>query len=139
MRARSVKAPSLMRTSAAFAVIVIVALAGCVSPTTRRIHAENMAKAETFKAMFDRDVKAGASFDQVLQYLKAHNLHFGPLALTLPQDEPPAGGSGRLEVEMFREKSLSWACGKASVGLNLSFVNNKLTDTSFGSWSLDCL
>ena len=128
-----------MRTSAVFAVIVMLALAGCASPSTRRIHAENMARAETFKVMFDRDLKVGAPFDEVLRYLKAHDLHFGPLGLTLPQDEPPEGGYGRLEVEMFREKSPNWSCGKASVGLTVSFANNKLTDTAFGSWSLDCL
>jgi hypothetical protein len=64
-------------------------LVGCVSPSARRIHAENVAKAEAFKAVFDRDVRVGASFDEVLAYLQAHNLHFGPASLTIPQDEPP--------------------------------------------------
>src|SRR5262245_17855477 len=102
----------------AFPVIALLALMGCVSPSTRHIHAENMAKAAAFKATFDRDVKPGASFDEVVRYLNAHNLHFGGLGLTNPQDdEPPHGGDGRLNVEMFREKSPNWYCGKGSVGL----------------------
>jgi hypothetical protein len=64
-----------------------------------------MAKAEAFKKVFDSDVKAGASFEEVSRYLKAHNLHFGPFGLTNPQDNPPMDGYGLLEVEMFREKS----------------------------------
>jgi hypothetical protein len=116
----------------------LLALAACVSPATRRIHAENMAKAEAFKKVFDSDVKAGASFEEVSRYLKAHNLHFGPVGLTNPQDNPPRDGYGLLEVEMFREKSPNWYCGKGSVGLGVSFVNNKLTKTDVSFWSFDC-
>ena len=50
-----------MRSATAFAVIAKLAAAGSVSPSTRRVHAENMARAEPFKVMFDRDVNAGAS------------------------------------------------------------------------------
>ena len=88
--------------------LCILTLTGCVSPKTRRIHAENMAKADAFKAVLDRDVKNGASFDEVLQYLKAHGLHFGVTGLTTPQDDPPSEGFQRLEVEMFKEKSPNW-------------------------------
>lgn len=116
----------------------LLALTACISPSTRRMHAENMAKAEAFKKVFDRDVRAGASFDEVLVYLKAHNLHFGPFGLTNPQDEPPRDGYGLLEVEMFREKSPNWYCGKGSVGLGVSFANNKLTKTDVSFWSFDC-
>lgn len=118
--------------------ICVLAIGGCVSPSTRRIHAENMAKAEAFKAMFDRDVKAGASFDEVLRFLKADKLHFGPLGLTNPQDEAPDGGYGLLEVEMFREKSPNWYCGNGSVGLGVHFENDRLISTHASYWSLDC-
>jgi hypothetical protein len=67
-----------MRALVAVAAIATLVLAACGSPSTRRIHDQHVAKAEAFKAMFDRDVRAGASFDEVLAYLKAHNLHFGP-------------------------------------------------------------
>src|SRR5262245_48381180 len=119
-------------------VTCVLALGGCVSPSTRRIHAENMAKAEAFKTMFDRDVRAGASFDEVLKYLKAHDLHFGPFGLTNPNDQPPDNGVGLLHVEMFREKSPNWYCGKGSVGLGVSFANNKLTSAVASFWSFDC-
>lgn len=120
------------------AIVGVLALAGCVSPSTRRIHAENMAKAESFKEMFEREVRAGASFEEVLTYLKAHNLHFGAFGLTNPQDERPSAGYVLLEVEMFREKSPNWYCGKGSVGLGVSFVNGKLTKTDVSFWSFDC-
>jgi hypothetical protein len=127
-----------MRAPVAFAAIAMSVLVGCVSPSTRRIHAENVAKAEAFKAVFDRDVRVGASFDEVLAYLQAHNLHFGPESLTSPQNEPPGDGYARREVQMFREKSPNWYCGSGSVGLSISFVDNKLKDTSATFWSMDC-
>ena len=115
-------------------------LAGCIaSPSTRRIHAKNISNASAFKATFDRDIRPGASFDEVLRYVKTHNLHFGPLGLTTPQDEPPPGGNGELEIEMFRGKSPDGYCGQESVGLEVFFTDNKLTGTRAGSWSLDCL
>jgi hypothetical protein len=98
-----------------------------------------MAKARTFKDAFDRDVKAGASFDEVLRYLKARNLHFGADGLRSPQDEPPSAGVVRLEIEMFREKSPNWSCGNGSVGLEVWFTDKKLTGTAESSWSFDCL
>jgi len=121
-------------------VICVLALSGCAWPATRRVHAENMSKARTFKVAFDQDVKAGASFDEVLRYLKTHNLHFGAAGLTNPQDdEPPRGGVTRLDVEMFREKSPNWYCGNGSVGLEVWFTDKKLTGTAVTSWSFDCL
>lgn len=127
-----------MRAQLPFAAIAMSVLVGCVSPSTRRIHAENVAKAEAFEAMFDRDVKAGSSFDEVLAYLHAHKLHFGAASLTIPQDEPPGDGHARREVEMFSEKSPNWYCGDGSVGLSISFVDRKLKDTSATFWSMDC-
>lgn len=116
-----------------------IALVGCVLPSTRRTHDENMAKGEAFRQVFDREVKIGASFDEVLVYLKAHNLHFGPDGLTVPHDEPPPrDGTGRLWVEMFREKSPNWDCGKGSVGLSIYFANRKLDRTESTYWSFDC-
>jgi hypothetical protein len=97
-----------------------------------------MAKAEAFEKMFDGGVRAGASFDEVLRYLKAHNLHFGADGLKNPQDEPPTDGYSELEVEMFREKSPNWYCGQGSVGLAVTFVNNRLTSTWVSYWSMDC-
>jgi hypothetical protein len=123
---------------AALIVAVSVTLAGCVLPSTRRTHDDNMAKAETFKRTFDDEVKRGASFDEALAYLKAHNLHFGWLGLTAPQDEPPRDGREEREVEMFREESPNWYCGKGSVGLGIYFVNGKLDRTEAGYWSSDC-
>jgi hypothetical protein len=112
---------------------------GCVRASTRRIHDENMAKAQAFKQLFDSEVKLGASFDEVLAYLKAHNLHFGLVGLTAPQDEPPRGdGPDEREVEMFREESPNWYCGKGSAGLGIYFVNGKLDRTEAGYWSSDC-
>jgi hypothetical protein len=119
--------------------IYMLALCGCVSPSTRRIHAANMSKAQTFKVAFDHDVQAGASFDEVLRYLKVHNLHFGAAGLTNPQDdEAPGQGIARLDVEMFREKSPNWYCGNGSVGLEVWFTDKKLTGTSVTFWSFDC-
>jgi len=97
-----------------------------------------MAKAEAFKASLDRDVRPGSSFDDVLQYLKAHGLQFGVAGLTTPQNDPPPEGFRRLEVEMFREKSPNWYCGKGSVGLEVAFTDRKLTGTAVTFWSFDC-
>ena len=110
---------------------------GCVLPSTRSAHAQNMAKVTTFKQAFDGDLKPGASFDEVLAYLKVHNLQFGPVGLTAPQDEPPPR-EGWLDVEMFREKSPHWYCGNGSVGLSVHFVNRNLDETAATYWSLDC-
>lgn len=118
--------------------LCVVALTGCVSPTTRRIHAENMAKAEAFKAMLDRDVKPGASFEEVLRYIKARGLHFGVAGLTSPQDDPPPEDFKILNIEMFRGKSPRWYCGQGSVGLEVVFTDKKLRGTSATSWSFDC-
>jgi hypothetical protein len=118
-------------TQARVIVVGVLALAGCVLPSTRRIHAEHMAKAQEFKATFDRDVKPGATFSQVLLYLKAHDLH-------LDSDVPPFEGRGELTVEMFTEKSPLWYCGTGSVGLLLRFRENKLTQAEASSWSFDC-
>ena len=116
----------------------VLSLTGCVSATTRRIHAENMAKAEAFKATLDRDVKPGASFSEVLLYIKAHGLHFGVAGLTSPQDDPPPGAFTILNIEMFRGKSPRWYCGQGSVGLEVVFTDKKFTGTSATSWSFDC-
>ncbi len=98
-----------------------------------------MVKVEAFKQAFDGEVTAGASFDEVLVYLKAHNLHFGSVGLTAPQDEPPRlDGTGRLWVDMFREESPNWYCGKGSVGLGIYFANRKLDRTEAAYWSSDC-
>src|SRR5436189_6159776 len=118
--------------------ICALATGGCVSPSTRRIHAENMSKAETFRVAFDRSVKPGASFEEALHYLTAHNLHFGAVGLTSPQADPPPEGVQRLEVEMFREKSPNWYCGNGSVGLEVWFTDKKLTGTTVIFWSFDC-
>jgi len=116
-----------------------VVLMGCVLPSTRKAHSENLARAQAFKQVFDSEVNPGASFDEVLAYLKAHNLHFGWVGLTAPQDEPPRGdGREEREVEMFREESPNWYCGKGSVGLGIYFVNGKLDRTEAGYWSFDC-
>lgn len=112
---------------------------GCVLPSTRRTHDENMSKVEAFRQMFDREVRAGASFDEVLVYVKDHNLHFGLVGLSAPQDEPPRpDGTDRREVEMFREESPNWYCGKGSVGLSIYFANRKLDRTEAAYWSSDC-
>jgi hypothetical protein len=104
---------------------------GCVLPSTRRTHDENMAKAEAFKLTFDREVKAGASFNEVESYLNAHGLHFGFVG-------SPERDNARLQVELFLEKSPNWYCGNGSVGLALYFVNRNLNRTEGTYWSFDC-
>jgi hypothetical protein len=79
-----------------------------------------MAKAEAFKKVFDSDVKAGASFEEVSRYLKAHNLHFGPFGLTNPQDNPPTDGYGLLEASRCSaRRARTGIAAKGSVGLGL--------------------
>ncbi|HZT76768.1 MAG TPA: hypothetical protein VFA27_08925 [Vicinamibacterales bacterium] len=109
----------MIRSVGRFGLIALTfAAVACVLPSTRRAHDENMAKAEAFKKVFDRDVRPGASFEEVLTYLTVHNLHFGPVGLESPNDvPPPIEGTGDLEVQMFREKSPHWYCGNGSVGL----------------------
>ena len=110
---------------------------GCVSSSTLRTHDDNMAKAEAFRQAMERDMPAGAAFDDVLGYLRARNLHFGLVGLTDPQDQP-RNGRGDLDVEMFRENSPHWYCGSGSVGLTLSFVDSRLNRTQTTYWSSDC-
>jgi hypothetical protein len=140
LTAIGIGAAALVLSGLAFPLVGLVCdRTGCVRASTRRIHDENMAKAEAFRGTFDNDVKPGSSFDDVLAYLKAHNLHFGLIGLTAPQDEPPRGdGREEREVEMFREESPNWYCGKGSVGLGIYFVNGKLDRTEAGYWSSDC-
>ena len=111
---------------------------GCVSSATLRTHDDNMAKAEAFRQAMLRDLPSGAPFDDVLGYLHAHNLHFGLVGLSDPQDQPPRDGRGDLYVEMFREKSPQWYCGSGSVGLTLFFVDGRLNQTRATYWSSDC-
>jgi hypothetical protein len=47
--------------------------AGCVSSSTLRTHNDNMAKAEAFRQAMERDMPAGAAFDDVLGYLRARS------------------------------------------------------------------
>ncbi len=111
-----------MKAQVAVAVISLLASNACVSPETRRLHAENMSKVEAFKTAFDRDVTAGTPFEEVLRYVNAHNLHFGSSGLTAPDDTPPHDGTSRLTVELFHEeKSIWWYCGRGSVGLDVWF------------------
>lgn len=47
-------------------------------------------------------------------------------------------GTDEAFVEMFREESIRWYCGKGSVGLTIDFTENRLVRSSAGSWSFDC-
>jgi hypothetical protein len=116
------------RFACCFALCLI--FTGCVLPSTRRVHAENMAKAEAFKREFDKHLPAGASRAEVDEYLAAHQLKIGNLL------GPDGTGDGLLEL--FTEKSISWYCGQGIVGLHIHFTANRLDNASTGSWSWDC-
>jgi hypothetical protein len=109
-------------------------MVSCVRPSTRRAHEEHMLQAEAYKAEFDRRVPHGTSLLAVKEFLQAQDRHI--------LNEVPEWGTGEATgeglVELFQEKSIRWYCGQGSVGLSLSFLQNKLVSTRVTSWSFDC-
>ena len=109
------------------AVLVLIA---CALPSTRRIHAENMRKAETFKVEFDRANPVGTYVDDVNHWLQSRDLH-----LTSSMNE---FGGGDVLLELFTENSPLWYCGKGFVGLEIRFESRKVVQTRTSSGSFDC-
>jgi hypothetical protein len=107
--------------------LAVAGLTSCVTPSTRRIHAENMTKAEEFKRKFERDIPRGTPFEDVATYLKGQGLQHGLTAR--PENH---------YVELLREKSPDWFCGEGSVGLVVHFRDNKLDRAETTFWSFDC-
>jgi hypothetical protein len=105
-------------------------LTACVRPSTRRIHAQNMAKAEDFKRDFDQHVPAGSSRATVDEYLALHHLKIGWWL--------GESGTGEVFVEVFREEWPAWFCGKGSVGMYVEFSGNRVAKTKAGGWSTSC-
>jgi hypothetical protein len=93
-----------------------------------------MVQAAAYKTEFDRRVPTGTSLAAVKEFLQAQDRHI--------LNELPDWGTGETTgqglVELFQGKSIRWYCGQESVGLSLSFVQNKLVSTSVSSWSFDC-
>ena len=110
--------------------VTCLMLTGCVRPSTRRIDAQNMAKAEDFRREFDQHVPAGSSRATVDRYLASHQLKIDTWL--------EESGTGEVFVEMFREEWPMWFCGKGSVGLYVEFSGNRLVKTKAGGWSNDC-
>jgi hypothetical protein len=106
-------------------------LSGCVRPSTRRAHEANMAKAEEFKREFDRENQPGTALDAVMRWREARGLP--PTDLLRSAD-----GTGDIRLELLREESPWWYCGKGSVGLGLRFVERKLDKSTVTFWSFDC-
>jgi hypothetical protein len=105
-------------------------LSACVRPSTRRIHAQNMAKAEAFKPEFDKHVPSGTPRAHVEAYVRSRGLGPGNI---LGED-----GTGDVLYELYHEESISWYCGKGSVGLQVHFTANRVDRTSTAAWSFDC-
>jgi hypothetical protein len=116
--------------SALYFVVCVGLISGCVSRETRRVHAENMAKAEGFKREFDQHLAAGASREAVDTYLAAHQVKISNVL------GPEGTGDGFLELTT--EKSTSWYCGEAKVGLLIHFTANRLDRVTTAGWSWDC-
>ena len=123
-------APPVNRRVALALSLATCLVVGCVRRETRRIHEQNMAKAEVFKRELDEQVPIGSSRETVDTYLATHHLKISNLL--------DASGTGSGFVEMFREESPNWFCGKGDVGLALEFRSNRLIRSSAGSWSFDC-
>ena len=107
---------------------------GCVLPSTRRAHEQHMVQAAAYKTEFDKQVPPGTSLPEVKKFLQAQDRRI--------LNELPDWGTGQATgeglLELFQGKSVRWYCGQESVGLSLSFVQNKLVSTSVTSWSFDC-
>jgi hypothetical protein len=114
--------------------LLCLVIVGCVLPSTRRAHEQHMVQAAAYKTEFDRRVPSGTSLPAVREFLQAQDRHI--------LNELPDWGTGEATgqglVELFQGKSIRWYCGQESVGLSLSFVQNKLVSTSVSSWSFDC-
>jgi len=112
------------------AVLVLpLLLDGCVRASVRRIHAENMSKAEDFRRDFEKQLPPGTPLADVDAYLRSRKLDRSLLGMD---------GTGEITVELFREEWPSWYCGKGSVGLIVRFTSNRLVGVKAGGWSNDC-
>ena len=126
-----------MKVSAARFVVALLSclmIVSCVRPSTRRAHEQHMVQAQAYKADFDRQVPRGTTLLAVKEFLQTQDRRI--------LNEVPDWGTGEATgeglLELFQEKSIRWYCGQGSVGLSLSFLQNKLVSTSVTSWSSDC-
>jgi hypothetical protein len=112
------------------ALISWLVVVGCVPPSTRRAHEQHMVQAAAYKTEFDKQVPPGTSLPDVEKFLQAQDRHI--------LNKLPDWGTGEGLLELFQGRSIRWYCGQESVGLSLSFVQNKLVSTTVSSWSFDC-
>jgi hypothetical protein len=105
-------------------------LIGCVRPETRRAHARNIAKAEVFKREFDANVPSGAPLATVEAYVRSKGFEL--------VGELDREGTGDKLLELIREDSINWYCGKGSVGLIVYFAQSRMDRAWVESWSFDC-
>ena len=115
-------------------VVVVAGVLSCDGATRRRIHAENVVKAEHFKREFDAHVPKGTTLTAVEDYLRSK-----PVKV----QRSMGFHDGRdfvkeLMIEVAAERSVNWYCGTASVGLMAQFDADTLTDNYVSSWSFDC-
>lgn len=126
------------RSIATFLAVGVLALAlgvGCDAANRRRIHAENMAKAEQFKREFDAHVSKGAALSTVEDFLRT-------TPVKVQRSMGTVGGRDtvdKLMIEVAGERSVHWYCGRSSVGLIAEFADERIT-SNYVSWrSFDCL
>ncbi|HZR22589.1 MAG TPA: hypothetical protein VFA59_03310 [Vicinamibacterales bacterium] len=92
-----------------------------------------MANAEAFRRQFESDVATGTPIRAVEEYLARKGLKLdGGTFLRM------RSGTSDMWLELSREESPNWYCGKGSVGLAVYFVDYKLDRTEVTYWSFDC-
>ena len=133
-------AVSMTKKKAAF-VLAIAAIAGLTlyayydMRQVRRMHTQNLLKAEHFKGEFDRDVESGTRLEAVEEYLRtkpvqAHRTVTSDKGRTIVN---------QLMIEVINERSPVWGCGRHSVGIIAKFVEDRLETTTVWAWSFDCV
>ena len=101
----------------------------------RRIHAENLLKAEEFKREFDRDVKLGTRLEAVEEYLRTKPVQ---------TQRSFTSNDGRttvdaLRIQVVNERSPVWGCGRYSVGIIAKITKDRLESARVSEWSFDCV
>jgi hypothetical protein len=117
-------------------VAIAAVIVGCNGPALRRIHADNMLKAERFEQDFKERFSERAKLSDIDAYL---------LTRLVKVKRSIGDSSGRsfvqlLMIEVENERSLTWGCGRSSVGIIAGFTTDgRLLNTRVSSWSDECL
>jgi hypothetical protein len=116
-------------------------VAACDRTERERIHGENLQRAEAFRRGLDERFPTGTPLAAVDDYLRTQ-----PVSVHRTIKPVTGTDSGQLTrvdelmIEVANEKSLTFGCGRHSVGVIAKFAPAQLLQSlEVSSWSFDCM